>query len=214
MKIVSRNKRIIEPYGGMIEHASFSKLLSHLTNPDAFSQQENDQVEEERATVANDMFDEHDTVVTLEENFPIPAYTAPILMSDDELTFMIRYLNCQQYELFHIDQSWAKQYVKTKSLSNQFVLEPLKIFLTRDAGCGKSFLMKFVYTALTKTLSYQIASIEKPKMLLMTPTAVAVISIKGTTMHSALNIPIGCFRKSLMPLADKMKSSFRNDCQI
>ena len=72
--------------------------------------------------------------------------------------------------------------------------------------------MKFVYTALTKTLSYQIASIEKQKMLLMTPTTVAVISIKGTTMHSALNIPIGCFRKSLIPLADKMKSSFRNDC--
>ena len=212
MKIVSRNKRIIEPYGGMIEHVSFSKLLSHLTNPDAFSQQENDQVEEEIATVANDMFDEHDTVVTLGENFLIPACTAPILMSDDELKLMIRYLNCPQYELFHIDQSWAKQYVKTKSLSNQFVLEPLKIFLKRDAGCGKSFLMKFVYTALTKTLSYQIASIEKQKMLLMTPTTVAVISIKGTTMHSALNIPIGCFRKSLIPLADKMKSSFRNDC--
>ena len=45
MKIICRNKLIIEPKGQMVEHA-LPKLHSHLTNPDAFSQQENDETEE------------------------------------------------------------------------------------------------------------------------------------------------------------------------
>ena len=59
----------------MVEHA-FSKLLSHLTKLDAFFQQENDRVEEDIATVANDSsneYDETDEAVTPEQNSPIPA---------------------------------------------------------------------------------------------------------------------------------------------
>ena len=59
----------------MVEHA-FSKLLSHLTKLDAFFQQENDRVEEDIATVANDSsneYDETDEAVTPEQSSPIPA---------------------------------------------------------------------------------------------------------------------------------------------
>lgn len=45
------------------------------------------------------MLDEHDETdedATLEENLFIPGYTAPIVMPDDKLSLMIRYLNCKQ----------------------------------------------------------------------------------------------------------------------
>ena len=47
----------------------------------------------------NDLLDKHDETdeaVTLEEKLLIPAYTAPIVMPDDELNVMIRSLNCKQ----------------------------------------------------------------------------------------------------------------------
>ena len=64
--------------------------------------------------------------------------------------------------------------------------------------------MKAMYQALIKT------STEKPKVLVMTQTGVAAINIEGTAIHSALDIPIGCFGESLLPATDKMKSSLRN----
>lgn len=47
MIIVSRSKLIIEPECQMVEHALL-KLHSHLTNPDAFFQQENVEGEEKQ----------------------------------------------------------------------------------------------------------------------------------------------------------------------
>ena len=44
----------------------------------------------------------------------------------------------------------------------------------------------------------------------MVPTSVAAINIDDTTIHTALNIPVGQFGKKLLPLNNKMKSSFRN----
>ena len=89
-------------------------------------------------------------------------------------------------------------------------MEPLHIFLTGDAGCGKSFLMKIICQALTKTLSYGNSSVDKTKVLLMAPTGAAAINIDGTTIHTALNMPVGHFGKTLPPLNDKMKSSLRS----
>lgn len=65
--------------------------------------------------------------------------------------------------------------------------------LNGDAGCGISFLKKVIYQVLTKTLPYGISSVDKTKVLLMAPTNVAAINIDGTTIHTALNIPISNF---------------------
>ena len=89
-------------------------------------------------------------------------------------------------------------------------LEPLHIFLTGNAGCGKSFLMKVLYQSLTKILSYGNVSLDKSKALLMAPTGVAAINIDGATIHTALNIPISQFGKKLSPLSEKMRLSLRN----
>ena len=95
-------------------------------------------------------------------------------------------------------------------MSDAQPLEPFHIFLTGNAGCGKSFLMKVLHQSLTKILSYGNVSLDKPKVLLMAPTGVAAINIDGTTIHTALNIPINHSGKKLSPLSNKMRSSLRS----
>ena len=86
----------------------------------------------------------------------------------------------------------------------------MRIFLTGNAGCGKSFLIRVIYQYLTKTLSDGSILVVKPKALLMAPASVAAINIDGTTIHTAFNIPVGHLGSKLPPLSDKMKSSLRN----
>ena len=70
--------------------------------------------------------------------------------------------------------------------------------------------MKVIYQSLTKTLSYGDVVIEKPKVLLMAPTGIAAIQVDGTTIHTGLGIPVGCFGTKLPLLHDKMKCNLRN----
>lgn len=63
--------------------------------------------------------------------------------------------------------------------------------------------MKVMCQALTETLSYQNVPVVKSKVLVMAPTGVAAVNMEGTTLHSALNIPIGYFGQNLPPLTDK-----------
>ena len=80
----------------------------------------------------------------------------------------------------------------------------------RDAGCGKSFLMKVLYQSLTKTSSYGNVLVDKPKISLMAPTGVTAVNIDGTTIHTPFNISIGSFGKNLPPLSDKMRPILTN----
>ena len=90
-------------------------------------------------------------------------------------------------------------------------MEPLQIFLTGDAGCGKSFLIKVIYQSLTKVFSYGNVSLDKAKVLFMAPTGVAAINIDDTTIHTALIIPVGHFRTTNVPsLSHKMRSTLCN----
>ena len=105
------------------------------------------------------------------------AYTAPTLMPDCEFTAMIRSLNKKQWALFTIVLSWPKSYVKGTSAIYPLNLETLHIFLTGNAGCGKS-------------LSYGNVAADKPNVLLMSSSGVAFINIDGTAIHTAFNIPV------------------------
>ena len=100
----------------------------------------------------------------------------------------VQKLNQKQCQLFNNVHSWAKNVLKIQSL-NPHTFEKTKrlhIFLTGNAGCGKSFLMKVIYQPLTKTLSYGAVVIKKPKVLLMAPAGVAAIQVDGTSIHTAL----------------------------
>ena len=212
LNIINRNKSVMEPYSDMVEQA-LSSLHSELVNPDLFGQQENDDVQAELTD--NNLLDDienqsDDEAVFLDDISNLPAYTTPTLMPDCELNAVIRSLNHKQRTLFNIVHSWARQYVRSRSALSLQNLEPLYIFLTGNAGCGKSFLMEVLYQSLTKTLSYGNVSVDKPKVLLIAPIGAAAVNIDGTTIHTALNIPIGSFGKNVPPMGDKMKSSLRN----
>ena len=66
MDIINRNRFVIETFSKIVEEA-LANLTAHLTNPDAFSQQENDKVQVELLEykhalncTANDLFDQED----------------------------------------------------------------------------------------------------------------------------------------------------------
>ena len=199
MDITSRNKAIMEPFSEIVDQA-LSNLRSDVTNPDSFSQQENDEVQAELAAVINDILEDesltYDAVLLHDTSVNMPSNTAPVLIPDSEINSKVRSLDQKQRELFGMVQSWAKKSIKAKLIPDAQLLEPLHIFLAGSAGCGKWFQVKVPYQSLTKTLSYGNVSLDKSKVLLMTPTGVAAINIDGTTIHTALNIPTSRFEKN------------------
>ena len=93
--IINRNRSVTEPYADITEQA-LANLNAELTNLDAFSQQVDDEVQVELTSTANDLLDqenETDSDVLFEESLPLSSYTAPILVSDNELHSKIHLLN-------------------------------------------------------------------------------------------------------------------------
>ena len=99
--------------------------------------------------------------------------------------------------------------------STKTYIEHLHVFLIGNKACGKSFLMKVIYQADTKTIFSKNTTLDKPKILILGTTGVAAINVDGTTVHSALQIPVSNFGKNCPQLSDKMKSSLRNKlCEV
>ena len=75
-------------------------------------------------------------------------------MFDIEMNELIRRINIEQKNDFDKIHGWAKSYIKNMSLgSAKTYIKPLHVFLTGNAGCGKSFLIKVICQVLTRTLS-------------------------------------------------------------
>ena len=83
------------------------------------------------------------------------------------------------------------------------------MLLQVGAGTGISRLIKTLYSAISKTLSYGSSFIDKPKVLLQAPTGVAAVAINGSTIHSALSIPTECKVLTVPKLPDKKGCSLR-----
>ena len=141
---------MMEPFSDVYDEP----LLNLQLNLDTFPQQESDGNQEQIASTVNDLLNYEspsDGAVLLRDAPFIGSYNAPILIPDDELNCKIRSLIYEQRKLFDSAQGSAKCYVKCKSFSPLAVVEPLRIFLTVDAGCcGASFLMQVMYQSLTK----------------------------------------------------------------
>ena len=108
MDIISKNKAIMEPFSKIVDE-TLSNLRSDLTNPDSFSQQENDKFQVELAAVINDILEDesftYDTVLLDDASLNMPSYTAPVLIPDSQINSKIRSLNKKQRELFAMVQS-------------------------------------------------------------------------------------------------------------
>ena len=116
MNIVNRNRLAIEPFIEIVEEA-LENLTAYLTNPDAFSQQENYENQAKLTSTANDLLDQEDETdsnLLFEESSLLPSYPALILMSDNKLNLKYNY-SIKSSVLFKNVQSWAKKYVQNKS---------------------------------------------------------------------------------------------------
>ena len=81
------------------------------------------------------------------------------------------------------------------------------IFITGGAGVEKFHLIKIIFWSLNKVLWYKCGDADKPRILLLPPTGVAVININETTIHSGLGINVG---SKLYPLNDQQHAALRN----
>lgn len=90
----------------------------------------------------------------------------------------------------------------------QIELQPIHVFLTGGEGAGKSHLINAICHTVTKTFRHGISNPEKPTVLLMAPTGVAVININGTTIHTALAIPNES-GDNLPPMSDQKRTQIR-----
>ena len=61
----------------------------------------------------------------------------------------------------------------------------MHVFLSGSGGTGKSYLMKVINNAISKTLLYRCKDPEKPRVLFLGPTGISV-NIGGTIIHAGL----------------------------
>lgn len=151
-----------------------------------YLQQENDSVEQELLNTLDELVDENpsEDAVVFDEAVDM-SRADPILLSDDELNCKIRSLNYDQRKIFDVIYNWAVNKLKYLNTLSPINIAPLHIFLTGNAGCGKSFLTRVIYHSLSKLFSYKTKNVENPKVLLMAPTGVAAINIDATTIHTS-----------------------------
>ena len=109
LDIININKQIFEPYGDLVDSALLNLRTNLIRNRDAFSQQEDDEVEEQLLTTANNLESEDPTngAVILGDVYTVPT-NIPVVISDNELNAKIRSLNRKQREYFDIVYNWAK----------------------------------------------------------------------------------------------------------
>lgn len=103
----------------------------------------------------------------------MPQYQ--FFVSDKKINANICSFNAKQRQVFDFIQSWAKETVKQKGS-----VEP---------NVEKFRLIKAIYQSIAKVLQYHNNSQDKPRILFLEPTGVAVIDINGIKIHLELGIP-------------------------
>lgn len=84
-------------------------------------------------------------------------------------------------------------------------VKPINLFITGGAGAGKSHLIETIYHTVTKTFRHAPMNPELPTVLLMAPTGVAAINIDGTTINTALAIPV-LTGDNVPPMSDQKRT--------
>ena len=116
----------------------------------------------------------------------IANFTLKIL-PDSDIAEGINSLNSKQREVFNLDHTWTKDYVRY----NEHNVEPVHIFLSGIGGTGKSHLVKAIYNAISKTLLYHSKDPEKPRVLMLGPTGISAVNIGRTTIILVLELNQG-----------------------
>ena len=122
---------------------------------------------------------------------PVPSTTVENISMSRELFYdMGSKLNERQLELFNfISKHTVERKLDTKNGVEK--PDPFRIFLSGGAGVGKSFLVKVITEQLKRILKEPGQNYdEEPPALVTASTGKAATNIDGTTLHSAILLPI------------------------
>ena len=219
--IVEQNRQKFEPDGDALNEAlefvrnnqgniihSYDSL-NDQENEDLHSEMQDDSMPEEsfneqlpsHLASTSDQTEQHSTL-------GITTHNQPTQISDDELRQCVRSLNKRQRYAYDIVLTWCRNKLKNMNSLKPEELEPIYLFITGGAGAGKSHLIKTIYHTVTKTLSHAPMNPELPTVLLMAPTGVAAINIDGTTINTALAIPVQT-GDNVPSMSDQKKTQMR-----
>ncbi|XP_055056177.2 uncharacterized protein [Misgurnus anguillicaudatus] len=146
----------------------------------------------EREDVNHDEEDEQDDVpeyqILLEDgDGVVPRIKAP-QMSVEFVRKMFQSLNETQAAIFYIVRQWCQKRVWGHNPEQFFY------FVSGGAGCGKSHVIKCIYTEATKILRQlprlqEEGDLSVPTVILSAFTGTAAFNISGKTLHSILKLP-------------------------
>ena len=201
--VVEQNRKKFEPDGDALNEAleflrnnqgniihSYDSL-NDQENADLHSEMQDDSVPEESFNQQSPSHLASTSDQTEKNSTPgITTHNQPAEISDDDLRQCVRSLNKRQRYAYDIVLTWCRNKMKNMNSLKPEELEPIYLFITGGAGAGKSHLIKTIYHTVTKTLRHAPMNPELPTVLLMAPTGVAAINIDGTTINTALAIPV------------------------
>ncbi|MEO2221042.1 MAG: AAA family ATPase, partial [Nitrosopumilus sp.] len=205
LQLVNENKQKFEPYSEFLNEALLN--FHDVLRPDPILDYEDDETEVEIQRQDNDIEDDVEDNNT-EPGIHYEPAVRPSVLPDIDVNESVRSLNSQQREIFETIHKWAKQHLKYQNCINPRKVEPLHLFVTGNAGTGKSFLLNLLHNHLTKLYSYKNPG--KVKVLKLAPTGVAAIKINGQTFYSALSIPCKCKPNVLPQLSSKKRDELRH----
>ena len=105
-----------------------------------------------------------------------------------ETGLMDRKLLLEKISMLNIQQRKIFDDIISRLISGDFEDNPFLIYISGDAGTGKSFLFNIIINAAKHILRESGDSLEQPRVLNLAPSGVAATIIDGKTIESALPI--------------------------
>ena len=135
-ELVDNNRKLFEPHSEMIDDAflNFQRVLQ----PDPILEYEDDETEQlvpERES-DDENSDNEGNVFSLGDSI-----VQPTVVADEEINVRIRSLNRQQKEVFDVVHSYGSRHLKNLNSTEPIQLKQLCLFITGNAGTGKSFIV-------------------------------------------------------------------------
>ncbi|XP_062577044.1 uncharacterized protein LOC134238944 [Saccostrea cucullata] len=118
-------------------------------------------------------------------NTPVEHDNVPALpyltMTDDQFKTSLESLGQDQQEVLQL----LHEHYSNQIANSGIVTNPLHLFITGGAGTGKSYLIKLIREYLNRLSNKNV-----PVVMLLAYTGLAAANISGSTIHSALSIPV------------------------
>ncbi|XP_030832915.1 uncharacterized protein LOC584759 isoform X5 [Strongylocentrotus purpuratus] len=124
-------------------------------------------------------------------------------ISKHESNSLIRCLNNEQKEIFYKIRQWCLEKV------NGTESQPFHVLISGGAGTGKSYLIKCIYHEAVRILGKMMVNPDDISILKVAPTGIAAFNIEGSTIHSALSVPITA-KFPYRPLGEERINTLRN----